>query len=121
MSVKLMNVVWCLNLPGERKLSLLKFADHASDDGSGIFPSNATQAAYTSVSSRTARRRTSEFRRDGVLIAVANIKGGRRPVEYRMDIKRAVETYGLIPKCSGAGISAIISNLTRTSGTKPHS
>ena len=39
MSVKIMGLVWDSCLPRDEKFVALAYADHASHDGSGIFPS----------------------------------------------------------------------------------
>lgn len=56
MSIRVMTEVWKTNLPTTEKMVLLVIADHANDDGTEAWPSQATIAAKCSVSVRTVQR-----------------------------------------------------------------
>jgi DNA-binding IscR family transcriptional regulator len=56
MSIRLMSEVWRTDLPTIEKMVLLVIADHASDDGTEAWPSQATIAAKASISIRTVQR-----------------------------------------------------------------
>ena len=56
MSIRVMTEVWKTNLPTTEKMVLLVIADHASDDGTEAWPSQATIAAKCSISVRTVQR-----------------------------------------------------------------
>ena len=53
MSVKIMGLVWDLDIPQNEKLVLLAYADHASHDGSNIYPAVKTIAKKTGYSERS--------------------------------------------------------------------
>jgi len=52
-SVKIMGLVWDLVIPQNEKLVLLAYADHASHDGSNIYPAVKTIAKKTGYSERS--------------------------------------------------------------------
>ena len=56
MSIRLMSEVWRTDLPTVEKMVLLVIADHASDDGTEAWPSQATIAKKASISIRTVQR-----------------------------------------------------------------
>ena len=56
MSIRIISEVWKTQLPISEKMVLLVIADHASDDGSNAWPSQATIAAKSSLSLRTVQR-----------------------------------------------------------------
>ena len=56
MSIKLMSVVWELDLPPGEKLVLLALADQANDEGTHCWPSVATIAKRSGQNERTVRR-----------------------------------------------------------------
>ena len=56
MSIKLMSVVWELNLPPGEKLVLLALADQANDEGTHCWPSGATISKRSGQNERTVRR-----------------------------------------------------------------
>ena len=97
MSVELMSAVWKLDLPTSRKIVLLKMADVADDDGRNSFQSIEFLAAHTGQGERTVKRHRMEFEKQGVLVVEAYGKGGRgRFKNFRIDIERAREIYGII-------------------------
>lgn len=69
MSVKIMGIVWDLDLPQNEKFVLLAYADHADHDGRNIFPAIATIAKKTGYSERSVQRTTKELEEKGYLIA----------------------------------------------------
>lgn len=89
MSIQCMTLILGRKLGSStRKLIALKLGDHASDDGSGIYPALKRIAAETEVSERQVRRILREFEADGILIVVK--EGGNGPkdtTEYRLDIE----------------------------------
>ena len=56
MSIRLMSEVWLTKLPLTEKMVLLVIADHASDDDTEAWPSQATIAKKASISVRTVQR-----------------------------------------------------------------
>ena len=56
MSIKLMTVVWELDLPPGEKLVLLALADQANDEGTHCWPSVATISKRSGQNERTVRR-----------------------------------------------------------------
>jgi len=87
MSVKVMGLVWDIEgLTSAEKLVLLAYADHASHDGSGIWPSINKIARKTSLSRRTVQRATKNLEDMGWLINYGHHESGtnlwRIPIPY---------------------------------------
>jgi DNA-binding transcriptional ArsR family regulator len=70
-----------------RKMVMLKLADHAHDDGTHIYPSVGLVAAQTHLSERTVQRVLSDLVDEGLLILVSNEFGGRgKARNYQIDL-----------------------------------
>lgn len=69
-----MALVWETNLSSSEKLVLLYYADRASDNGSGIWPSVETVSQKTGLSRRTIQRITKELNSKGFLSIVGKSK-----------------------------------------------
>lgn len=88
MSIRLMSEVWRTNLPTTEKMVLLVVADHASDDGTNAYPSQATIASKASISVRTVQRCINNLVKARYLImdkhagGSANCRDDRRPHLY---------------------------------------
>lgn len=92
MSIRLMSEVWRTNLPTVEKMVLLVIADHANDEGTEAWPSQATIAKKASVSIRTVQRAVNNLCKEGYL-RMEKHKGGsatcredRRPHRYTIRI-----------------------------------
>lgn len=85
MSVKLMSMVFDADLPPGEKLILLAMADHASDEGQGIYPGIERIAWKTGYGRRQVIRVINQLKEKGVLI-----KLGEHPkyktVRYKLNI-----------------------------------
>jgi hypothetical protein len=68
MSVKVMGAVWDLKIGRDEKLVLLAYADHASHDGSSIYPAVSTIAEKTGYSERSVQSITRDLEQQGYLI-----------------------------------------------------
>jgi len=68
MSVKIMGMVWDLEIGHDEKLVLLAYADHASHDGTNIYPSVRTIAEKTNYSERSIQVITRKLEEQGILI-----------------------------------------------------
>lgn len=91
MSVKIMAEVWELDVPQNRKLVLLAFADHA-DDAGVCFPGVARVAWKTGFSVRQIRRVTGELRKAGLLGEISSSDGGRGKTRvYRIQPEKGVK------------------------------
>ena len=94
MSIRLMSECWRTDLPTVEKMVLLVIADHASDDGTEAWPSQATIAAKASISIRTVQRAVNSLVAGGYLWmekgagGSANCREDRRPHRYTINIKR---------------------------------
>ena len=94
MSIRLMSECWRTELPTVEKMVLLVIADHASDDGTEAWPSQATIAAKASISIRTVQRAVNSLVAAGYLWmekgagGSANCREDRRPHRYTINIKR---------------------------------
>ena len=81
-------------MPTVEKMVLLVIADHASDDGTEAWPSQATIAAKASISIRTVQRAVNSLVAAGYLWmekgagGSANCREDRRPHRYTINIKR---------------------------------
>lgn len=94
MSIRLMSECWRTDLPTVEKMVLLVIADHASDDGTEAWPSQATIAAKASISIRTVQRAVNSLVAAGYLWmekgagGSINCREDRRPHRYTINIKR---------------------------------
>lgn len=69
MSVKVMGLVWDLDLKPTLKFVLLAYADHANHSGGNIYPAIETVARKTGFSSRTIQNATRELEKMGLLLS----------------------------------------------------
>lgn len=67
MSIKLMTIVWDLDLPPGEKLVLLALADQANDDGVNCWPAVSTICKRSGQGERTVRRALSDLESKGHL------------------------------------------------------
>ncbi len=94
MSIRLMSECWRADLPTVEKMVLLIIADHASDDGTEAWPSQATMAAKASISIRTVQRAVNSLVAGGYLWmekgagGSVNCREDRRPHRYTINIKK---------------------------------
>lgn len=86
MSIRVMNLVWKLNLPTHLRFVLLSLAKFSDDDGGSVFPSHQTIANLTGLSKRTVQRLIKRLIASGLLIIVRNVRGGHRPRVYQIDL-----------------------------------
>src|SRR5574342_499607 len=68
MSVKIMGLVWDYEIPRDEKFVLLAYADHASHDGTNVYPSVATIARKTGYSERSVQIITRKLQKMELLI-----------------------------------------------------
>ena len=94
MSIRLMSEVWKTDLPTVEKMVLLVIADHATDEGTDAWPSQATMATKASISIRTVQRTVNSLVAKGYLWmekgagGSANCRDDRRPHRYTIHIKK---------------------------------
>ena len=82
-----MSLVFAARLGGpRRKIIALKLADHANDDGAGIYPSIDRIAREAETSRSSVERTLRAFIRDGLLVVVVPGGGRRKPTHYRMHL-----------------------------------
>jgi DNA-binding MarR family transcriptional regulator len=126
MSIRLMSEVWRTDLATIEKMVLLVIADHASDDGTEAWPSQATIAAKASISIRTVQRAVNSLVENGYLWMQKGAGGSatcreeRRPHKYTINIKRlrgdtesAREERGDIESDDGATLATSTGRLSR--------
>lgn len=88
-----MSEVWRTDLPTIEKMVLLVIADHANDEGTEAWPSQATIASKASISIRTVQRSVNSLVAAGYLKmekhagGSANCREDRRPHRYTINIK----------------------------------
>ena len=88
MSIRMMAVVWELDLPPTEKLVLLIIADHADDNGQNAYPGIARIARRASLSERQVQRILSDLVKRNLLVIDRQRGGGvdlrsdRRPNRY---------------------------------------
>ncbi len=87
-----------LNMPMGLKFVLLKYANHADNDGFDAWPSYERIARFTGQARKTVQRLVHRLRDEGVLVVQGAPYGGRgkrgRGIAYRIDFERAREVYG---------------------------
>jgi Helix-turn-helix domain len=87
-----MSEVWKTKLPITEKMVLLVIADHASDDGTEAWPSQATIAKKASISIRTVQRCVNSLQSQGFLRmekhagGSKNCREDRRPHRYTINL-----------------------------------
>jgi hypothetical protein len=126
MSIRLMAEVWRTDLATIEKMVLLVIADHASDDGTEAWPSQATIAAKASISIRTVQRAVNSLVENGYLWmqkgagGSATCREDRRPHKYTINIKRlrgdtesARDERGDIESDNGATLATSTGRLSR--------
>lgn len=88
MSIEVMRLVFLAEgLEPRHKLVLLALADHATDEGTSIFPSADLVGRKTGLSERTVRKVLGELRSDDLhLLKVAREATQHRPTEYALDL-----------------------------------
>jgi len=93
MSIRLMSEVWQTKLPTIEKMVLLIIADHANDEGTEAWPSQATMAKKASLSIRTIQRAVNSLVKTKFLFVEkhgggsANCRDDRRPHRYTINLK----------------------------------
>lgn len=94
MSIRLMSDVWRTDLPTTEKMVLLVIADHANDEGTQSYPSQATIAEKASISIRTVQRAVNTLWEQGYVRVFkhaggsANCREDRRPHLYQINIAK---------------------------------
>jgi len=92
MSIRLMSDVWRTDLPTVEKMVLLVIADHANDEGTQAYPSQATMAAKASISIRTVQRAVNNLVGQGYIKMFKGAGGSpdcredRRPHLYQINV-----------------------------------
>lgn len=85
MSIYLMSEVWKLDFPRHTQSLMLALADHASDDGSNIYPSVRYLGWKTGYSERQVQRLMQVLIKDGVL-RIAKPATNLHPNQYQMNL-----------------------------------
>ena len=105
MSVKIMGLIWDYEIPRDEKFVLLAYADHASHDGTNIFPSVETIAKKTGYSERSVQTITRKLQNMGLLIQDGKGAKGtnkwRIPMEWGAEF--APENSAGVQKSDGGG------------------
>jgi hypothetical protein len=85
-----MGMVWDLDLPPNKRLVLLAYADHADHDGGSVYPSLARIAHKTGYSRRQVIRVAQQLIEDGLMVRVREATA-TAPAEYRLHLERGVK------------------------------
>ena len=87
-----------LNMPTALKFVLLKYANHADNDGFDTWPSYERVAHFTGQSVKTVQRAVERLRAEEIMVEQGAPYGGRgkrgRGIAYRIDFARAQALYG---------------------------
>jgi AraC-like DNA-binding protein len=87
MSVRVMALVWKLDLPASHKIVVLKCADYADDSGRGIYPTQKTLARECGLSQRQVRRALEDAVGTRLLVVeVEHDPVRRKPAVYAFDM-----------------------------------
>ena len=87
MSIRLMDAALDLPLDPSSKLVLVVLADHANNDGDGIYPGNDRIARRASLSRRQTMRLLQHLERHDLIARVRYPKGGRgHAVEWSINV-----------------------------------
>ena len=97
------NLVW-EHFPkgGSEKLIMLRFADHANNNGERIFPSIKTLSLAVCLSESQTRRIVHKLIDEGWVAVVANAKGGApgRTRRYKLNLEKLARTGDTNPRGS---------------------
>lgn len=99
-SIRISALVWELPLPRDQKFVLLAYADHASHDGTNMYPSVSLVARKTGYGERAVQKITRALQRLGWL--VADGRGPMRTNRWRFPVERLVEGEPAAAPTSGA-------------------
>lgn len=121
MSIRLMSDVWRTDLPTVEKMVLLVIADHANDEGTQAYPSQATIAMKASISVRTVQRSVNSLVDRGYIRMFkgaggsANCREDRRPHLYQININklRADMVTGRTGDANGVTLTAVTGGQSR--------
>jgi len=121
MSIRLMSDVWRTSLPTVEKMVLLVIADHANDEGTQSYPSQATIASKASISIRTVQRSVNNLVERGFIRMFkgaggsANCREDRRPHLYQININklRADIVTGRSNDANGVTLTAVTGGQSR--------
>ena len=89
MSVKVMGLVWDLEIERDLKYILLAYADHADHEGKNIFPAVATIARKTGYSERSVQAITRQLESLGLLLEDG--KGPKGTNKWRIPLQGGAE------------------------------
>lgn len=91
MSIRLMSMVWEIQLAASQKSVLLVLADHARDDGSKCYPTVGLISWKTEINERTVQRILHDLKNLGIIEAKQHEDGGRGyATEYQIHLDKAV-------------------------------
>jgi len=96
--------VWKHDLSGSKQAVALAYADHANEDGTGMWPSIDRVAWKTGLHRRTVQRKLRELCDDGIMVKV-NEATHRRPAEYQFDWSKGKKKPSFEEYKSGDGPS----------------
>ena len=121
MSIRLMSDVWRTSLPTTEKMVLLVIADHANDEGTQSYPSQATIAEKASISIRTVQRAVHTLCSQGYIRMFkhsggsANCREDRRPHLYQINLSklRGDTVTGRHSDANGATLTTITGRHSR--------
>ena len=127
MSVKVMGLLWDLDLPPSDKLVALALADHADHDGNRAYPSVPMLAYKVGLGTTQTRAHLRALEGMGVIVRVNLGKGGQRggrgiPTEYRfdMDLIEAAARTGARLSTQRSGVGHTAEKYPTESGEVPN-
>lgn len=113
-----MSLVWELDLPPNKRLVLLAYADHADDDGDRVYPSLARIAHKTGYSVDQVRRLSQELVREGLMVLVEQGSGRGRPNRYRLALEKGSKLQPFSPDRKGGNLQGKEGEKGGTAGLK---
>jgi len=102
MSAKLMGQVWDLKIDHNYQLVLLALADHASDDGTSIYPGIEYLVWKTGYSERQIKRILKDLEEAALIICVSHRRGGKgHKTEWQLHLSNGVKKspFNKIKQC----------------------
>lgn len=93
-----MALVWDLDLPPNKRLVLLAYADHADDDGGSVFPSLGRVAHKTGYSIDQVRRLSRDLVKDNLMEKIGEGTGRGNTHEYRLTLEKGTKLQGFTSK-----------------------
>jgi hypothetical protein len=105
MAIEVTKLVWRASLPPSDNHVLLALADHASADGTDIFPGTARLASMTGYCERSIQKIRKRLTNSGLLV-VTRSSTPTSPTRYRIDLQKLRQVANAVEPSSPPELSS---------------